>query len=945
MADLTDGVVGISSTNVETPEFSDFKKTLPQEPEGDVKKLYAVVCHNGRDWRDIHRELIKENSLEDYVPTQAIGCFDGKEHSQTRGVYSLTESEASELRKNSKVKDVSIDTASYPGTYKPDPLHLMEAINYIPRYSSDVKNYRALAVPTTPTADDYNRSGFQLLRSQFKDNPWGSNVPSIVNDKLGSYGDGKDVDVVVADQACWFGHIEFQNKTDSGDVDGPINYVGGNVLPGNGSCDVLDLVMDAPYYIDPAWFDADPATLMTRWDGTVVPQEQNALAWWSDPTKRSAQFANIGTVSVSNYTRDRCNGSNVANHTSGIYDFHGTPCASQAYGRQYGYAYNANKWYIDAYGAYGTGVEQYFDILKLFHLHKPNNPSKGNTKDPTVSSNSFGYRKDLPNTGYYYHRSGTNGHTSLEYSVDVTSSTSSGGGSPSNYSISVTNSGASAYVLNGTDSNGSVSGNNATISCVAGDTIDFNVSVGGHPFWIKTVSQTGSSGGASGVTNNGSQSGTVSFTPSAAGTYYYICQYHGGMVGTITVASSGGGLVYALSGTDKAGNVSGNNPTITMNNYDTITFNVNASGPDHPFYIKTSPGTGIGNQATGVTGQGATNSAVTFTPTSAGTYYYQCEYHGNMVGTINVGSGTPAGVQYTSLPQFMNNFSQTSIRFEYVGNSMVTAGDEMIDAGVIFVCSSGNTNQKLVKADHPDYNNYWATSPDTAYANAYTTYYGYLAYNSINRQGFPGQIGKLGSGSNSLYRTIPVGALDDFLFSTTGTGQEQKADYSNMGNLISFYACADNTLSSCDDSTAAYSGSAAEKERYDKYYTLNGQQSHPSYDRFFNGTSSACPVAAGIIATKVQYNRNWDYSDINNWLTTSVGTQSSSALYAGNDSSTPNASGTGEWTDNKSIQGGDPIILWDAPTGNEPGASDSQVKLNITNASGLNISGVNIINT
>ena len=96
MDDLTDGVVGISSTNVETPGFSDFKKTLPQEPEGDVKKLYAVVCHNGRDWRDIHRELVKENSSEDYVPTPAIGCFDGKEQSQTRGVYSLTESEASE---------------------------------------------------------------------------------------------------------------------------------------------------------------------------------------------------------------------------------------------------------------------------------------------------------------------------------------------------------------------------------------------------------------------------------------------------------------------------------------------------------------------------------------------------------------------------------------------------------------------------------------------------------------------------------------------------------------------------------------------------------------------------------------------------------------------------------------------------------------------------------
>ena len=90
---------------------------------------------------------------------------------------------------------------------------------------------------------------------------------------------------------------------------------------------------------------------------------------------------------------------------------------------------------------------------------------------------------------------------------------------------------------------------------------------------------------------------------------------------------------------------------------------------------------------------------------------------------------------------------------------------------------------------------------------------------------------------------------------------------------------------------------------------------------------------------------NSSYADINNWVTTSVGTQDSTAFQAGNDSSSPTATGTGEWTDNTSIQGGDPIILWDAPTGNEPGAEDPKIKLNITNATGLNISGVNIINT
>ena len=158
-----------------------------------------------------------------------------------------------------------------------------------------------------------------------------------------------------------------------------------------------------------------------------------------------------------------------------------------------------------------------------------------------------------------------------------------------------------------------------------------------------------------------------------------------------------------------------------------------------------------------------------------------------------------------------------------------------------------------------------------------------------------------------------------------------------MGNLIRFYACADTTLSACDDSTSS------QLNRYDTYYTLNGQQSHPSYDRYFNGTSSACPVAAGIIATKMQYNRSWAVEDIYEWITSSVGTQEPSAFYAGGESNS--ATSGSEWSDQYSLHGGEPIILWDAPTGGEPGSVDNKIKLNIANASGLNISGVNIINT
>ena len=105
------------------------------------------------------------------------------------------------------------------------------------------------------------------------------------------------------------------------------------------------------------------------------------------------------------------------------------------------------------------------------------------------------------------------------------------------YSVSATSSGASSYTMSGNDRNGSVSGSNATLDFKVGDTITFTLNASGHPFWIKTAASTGTGNAASGVTNNGAQSGTVTWIPESIGTYYYICEYHGSMVGTINVAA------------------------------------------------------------------------------------------------------------------------------------------------------------------------------------------------------------------------------------------------------------------------------------------------------------------------------------------------------------------------------------------------------------------------
>ena len=105
------------------------------------------------------------------------------------------------------------------------------------------------------------------------------------------------------------------------------------------------------------------------------------------------------------------------------------------------------------------------------------------------------------------------------------------------YTISVTAQGSANYILSGDDANGSVTGNDPSVSLKVGDTLNFNVNAQGHPFYLIKTSDGGfgSSNLIDGVSNNGTVSATVSWTPTEAGTYYYICEYHPSMLGTITV--------------------------------------------------------------------------------------------------------------------------------------------------------------------------------------------------------------------------------------------------------------------------------------------------------------------------------------------------------------------------------------------------------------------------
>ena len=262
---------------------------------------------------------------------------------------------------------------------------------------------------SNPTNAEKNRTGYQLLRCQRgTSNTWTTSSDEIKTSNVDYTNDGYDTDVIICDDGVWTGHPEFVTHDDD-----PPHYIPGNVLARHGRSGVLDLFLDSPYYLDPDWFDADPTNRLTyRWDGTPVPVESEARNWWCNGiTHRSTTFKERiggtnnpekGEVSLSQsainqlYTRAFASGSEFsipgANTSVDWLGSHGTPVASLAYGKNFGWAFNANKWSVS-----NPLMERstFFNLEKLFHRFKPDNIKFSSStdpkerKDPTIVNNSW----------------------------------------------------------------------------------------------------------------------------------------------------------------------------------------------------------------------------------------------------------------------------------------------------------------------------------------------------------------------------------------------------------------------------------------------------------------------------------------------------------------------------------------------------------------------------
>lgn len=152
----------------------------------------------------------------------------------------------------------------------------------------------------------------------------------------------------------------------------------------------------------------------------------------------------------------------------------------------------------------------------------------------TTDSRVFNVTADLTTEGSeVFQLALDNGEATVGVTIADTSITPG-----NNYTVNVSNAGAGAYTLSGTDRNGAVSGNNQQINLNVNDNLTLTMNAAGHPLYLKTTNSTGTSYQVTNPTavNQGAVTGNITWTPSATGTYHYNCQFHSAMHGLIVVS-------------------------------------------------------------------------------------------------------------------------------------------------------------------------------------------------------------------------------------------------------------------------------------------------------------------------------------------------------------------------------------------------------------------------
>ena len=340
---------------------------------------YIVVVNLPEDWEEVHNYIINENEI-DGIPNRKIECTNDKVFSLRSSVYMMSHDEAQVLKTHPKVEEVELNPEKFPQS---------ESL-----FSLKFRNVVAFTKPRYTLALDSNGFGISTGHSNGVRSNWnhlfvnggqlstpfqgvGITTTSLVNRDISFSLTGRGVDAVIIDSGVSVLHPDF--------------------IADDGTYRVRDVILDAPYKVDPAAFSGYTETITI--DGVNIgtrAQEARARSWWSNTSIRSAAFQGLGTVSItSSYTRIHAHSKNGSNAVSNT---HGTCCASQIGGKWHGLAFECNLWNIRiALGGAGGFVSSStaLDACTIFHNAKK---IAQDVADPTLINNSYGSSSQTGNT-------------------------------------------------------------------------------------------------------------------------------------------------------------------------------------------------------------------------------------------------------------------------------------------------------------------------------------------------------------------------------------------------------------------------------------------------------------------------------------------------------------------------------------------------------------------
>lgn len=249
---------------------------------------------------------------------------------------------------------------------------------------------------------------------------------------------------------------------------------------------------------------------------------------------------------------------------------------------------------------------------------------------------------------------------------------------------------------------------------------------------------------------------------------------------------------------------------------------------------------------------------------------YLTTYTDASITAINYRGVSSTGTDINTTTKREENFGLNNNLYSagtYAANlrilSIDTDVEEMIDAGIHVTIAAGNRGNKCDVPSGTDYNNYYTSNGTDQY---------YHRGSSPNADG-----------------AILVGNMDSSVQSAT---QDRKSTSSECGPAVDIYAAGTNIMSSTS-TTNRFTDSAY-------YADSNFRQCNIS------GTSMAAPQVAGLVALHLQVSPGSPPSAVK------------AALMGGSGNNLYTSSADNDWTDRRSLLGGDQMVMFNKFTSSSP---------------------------